>query len=409
MRFRLVFALAILGLLGLGGAYAKSQADDLRDRLRAGLAPYLAAVPGEGRFDYAEPLRVTGPDKDGAYTLTIDELAYRAPLEGGEMATLDLGSLPVRLLPGKDTQAVSGRLAGPIRFIADGQVRATLEAKALTFQGAWSIPRQAFTRLEVSAQDVDLALANGDRIAIGQARGFFTLRGDEGPVAGTIELVDYKGRKAADQSVLILSNVRLELSLAERRTKPRLDVDLRYQAPLPADAGPAGELTPLSLRLKAQATPFPWQAALRDLPSLFADARPNPFGPAWERLKGRLHDSRTHLTLVESDARSVGLQSSGAGEARFAPTTATQGRFLFEVQGLNERIAGLSRSGQPRKQAMQTFGLLALVSALGEGVQVGGERRHRYRIDLTPEGGFAVNGRDLSVILTMADKAAKAP
>jgi hypothetical protein len=409
MRFRIVLALALAASLALGVAHAKSQADEWRDRLKVGFAPYLAAVEGEGRFDYAEPLRVSGPDKDGAYAVTIEELSYRTPMAEGEGATFDLGRLALRIVPGKESQAVSGTLAGPVRVIAGGLVRATFEAKAWTFQGNWSIARQAFTRFEVALRNVDLALANGDRIAIGEARGTFASPSEAAPVTGTIQLADYKGRKAADQSVLILANARLDFSLAERRSKPRLDLALAYQAPPPADAGPAGELAPVALRLKAQATPFPWQAALRDLAFLADDLRPNPFGPAWERLKGRLQTARTHLTLSEAEAKSIGLTASGAGEARFAPANATSGSFLFEVQGLNERIAGLSRAGQPRKQAMQTFGLLALVSALGEGVQAGGERRHRYRIDITPGGGFAINGRDLSVILAMADKGGKVP
>ncbi|MCC7166161.1 MAG: hypothetical protein IT565_01190 [Rhodospirillales bacterium] len=405
MRFRRLLFWSLAGALALGAAHAKSGADDLRDRLKQGFAPYLVPAVGEGHFDYAEPLKVSGPDRDGAYHVVIEELAYRTPMEGGEMATLDLGRLPLRILPGRETQAVSGTFAGPIRFIAGGVVKATLEGKAIGFNGAWSVPRQAFTRLEVSIQNADLMLANGDRIAIGWARGGFASRAEEAPVTGMVELTDYKGRKAADLTVFNLTSARLDFSLAERRSKPQLDLDLRYLAPQPADSGPAVELTPLSLRLKAQAAPFPWQGALRDLAALFADSRPNPFGPGWERLKERMKASRTHLKLAESDARSVGLQAGGAGEARFAPGSGAQGRFLFEIQGLNDRIAGLSRSGQPRKQAMQTFGLLALVAGLGEGIQIGQERRHRYRIDLTPDGGFSVNGRDLSVILAMADKA----
>jgi hypothetical protein len=395
----LICLMALMILAQPALAASKAEADAFKNRLMAALPPYLNSTHGEGKWSFAMPLSVQPAETGGGFKVTAEELAYHLPLKNGSEAKIDLGRVVFALAPSGANWNMTAQLSDSIRLIADGQVKATIASRRAQLSGLWLTEREAFQRLESIFDSLQAEMANGDRITIETLRGVFSSR-EAGMMSGTLDATGYKGRKAVDATLLTLTTARIEIDLRDLDRATGLWFNMRYTAPPPSEAGAVQELAPLRLSLKSNAKPFPWRNVLLDLPEFFSGGHPDPYAQVWERIKLRLSQAASLVQLSESEAKSTSLLVTGSGQAHFKTGGSSNGSFLFNLRGINDRISALSKSGQAdRRKSLETFGVLALLAAVGEGVNQDGERFHRFRFDMKPDGSFLLNGHDLSSIM----------
>lgn len=377
-RARLALAAALLAA-PLAAFSATHEPGAVRDRLAAAAAPYLGKAQG---WDLGGEVKARA-GAGGATVLTVPALSYRGP----DGASAAFGTTVLEIRPRDGAYAV---VAKPARLrLADGRGRAAdLDFADGVMEGVWDPAREAFRDLKLSLRDLRGGTGDGGRIVADALSAAFTGRPDAfaGEVVATaLEVTAGDGRfSALDRAVL-----GLRLTSPERA--PHLALTYRQERP-PAAEGLQREFIPTLLTLQGGIADFPWREALRRLPGAAADlAR----GGAAEAAQALLRQAGATLTVDTLTARTPTLSASGQGEARFQGERPV-GRLTLDISGLDDRLGSLPAAEQRRSPSL--YPGLAVITLLGEAQGRGKGMARRYRLDLLPNGGIGLNGKDLSAL-----------
>ncbi|MBC7954043.1 MAG: hypothetical protein H7Z12_19770 [Rhodospirillaceae bacterium] len=326
------------------------------------------------------------------FTIHADGASYGL----GHGLALHFEALDVQAVPQSGgTFNVVVDVAGPVTLQAAEGVWATVNPGQHSFRGVWDPAREGFQKLGVTLGMTTIALANGAMITLEQAVGTYGIADGHGDGHFTVTGVQtglvgaYQGRTADE--------VILKFRLDNPDTQPVLALDYRHSLPATGLSGMAGEFMPLRMGLVARLDPFPWQGVLSELaPWLVEVASRTPPSPGqmwsalWTHVASALGTANAQMAVERLDARSVGLAANGSGAVNFG-AAGPRGTINADLRGINERIGQITSAD--RRENPMLFPSLALMTVVGDGVNEGGKRFHRYRIELA-ESGLKVNGRD---------------
>lgn len=368
-------------------AETSSPASKLRSAIMAALVPV-------GEIGWQLPNRPRISETVSGFTIHADGATYAL----GRGLALHFEAMEAQLAPqpGGLFNVVLD-VPGPVTLRAPEGVWATINPGQHSLSGVWNPTQESFQELAVTLGMTTIALANGGMITLEQAVGAFgiadgigqghvTLTGVQTGLVGT-----YQGRTADD--------VTLKFRLDNADTQPVLAMDYRHSLPPSGLSGMAGEFMPLRLGLTARIQSFPWQGVLAQLPPWLVEvASRNPPSPGqmwsalWTHVEQALGAANAQMAVERLDARSIGLAANGSGAVTFG-AAGPRGTLNADLRGIYDRISQISSAD--RRANPMLFPSLALMTVVGDGVTEGGQRFHRYRIDLA-ESGVKVNGRDAS-------------
>ncbi|MBX9634520.1 MAG: hypothetical protein K2X44_06015 [Magnetospirillum sp.] len=350
-----------------------------------------ALVPvGEPGWQVPTRPRIT-PTGTG-FSLKAEAISYLL----GHGLALDFEAVEAQLTPQPGgTFNVVAELGGYVTLRAPEGVWATAYPGRNHLTGVWDPARESFRSLDVTMGAFNVSLANGAMISLDQAVGRFTTPDER--VDGTVTLTGVQTGLVGSYQGRTADEVFLKFRLDSPGAQPVIALDYRHSLPGTGLTGIAGELMPLRLGLAARIDSFPWQNVLAELPPWLVEVAsrtpPNPgqmWSALWTHVAKALGEGNAQMAVERVDARSAALVANGSGAVSFA-AAGPRGNLQADLRGINERIAQLSSAD--RRNNPMLFPALALMTVVGDGVNEGGRRFHRYRIELA-ENGLKVNGRD---------------
>lgn len=156
---------------------------------------------------------------------------------------------------------------------------------------------------------------------------------------------------------------------------------------------PATQPAAADIALAGERMPGPPLLAALVLHGLSEDAATQQ--TARERLMAAMTRAGSQLVIERMELRNATSSASGTGDFRFGPTSprGVTGQADLNARGLDRMIAALNQGGGP--EAAGTAILLYALQGLG---RPDGDGRHRYQIQMLPDGRTLVNGADMAAI-----------
>lgn len=390
MRFTsLVLATAVLAA-PLAVQSATSEAAKFRDRLSMAAAPYLGAA---GWSLGGEPV-VRGSAADG-FVVQVPALAYRAP---DHAAGAEFGATILEIRPRDGGFSVVAKPAR-LKLVDAKGVAADLDFADGVVEGLWLPEREAFRDLKISLRDLRADLGGGRKLLADRIAGSFAGKAGTSPAltasfGGELAVGDLEATAPGGKSSR-LDRLSLRLDLTDMQRAPQLALAYRHERP-PAAQGLEREFIPVKLSLQGRIDAFPWREALRRLPALVAELGRGEDGAGWRGLGRLLGGAGSQLAVEQLAAATPSLSASGSGQAKFQPDGAAVGQVTVTVKGIDDRLNTIDIAEQRRSPAL--FPALALIAMLGDSEGRGKAMTRRYRLELLPDGGIGLNGKDLSAL-----------